>query len=129
MLPLRMRCRSASFWRSSWRARSMSISCLACMSTPPSRSVMPQSRRVPARTTSYGGPAAVARAMKLHTADLRVLVRQLALAQHELLGLAGRGLRQRPELHRIRALVVREASAAERYDFIRGCRGALIEGD
>ena len=65
----------------------------------------------------------------LHAAELRVLACPLALAQHELLDLAGRGLRQRPELDRVRALVVREALAAERDDLLRGRRGALVERD
>src|ERR1700748_2903665 len=64
-----------------------------------------------------------------HTADLRVLVRPLALAQHELLRLAGRCLRQRPEHDRIRALVVREALPAERDDLPGVSRGVLVERD
>src|ERR1700751_2661400 len=44
----------------------------------------------------------------------------LVFAQHELLDLAGRGFWKRSELDRIRALVVREALAAERDDLLRG---------
>src|SRR5689334_11554187 len=65
----------------------------------------------------------------LHTADLRVLVRPFALAQHELLGFARRCLRQRAELDRVRALVVREALPAERDDLPGVSRGALAERD
>src|SRR5262249_7992336 len=65
----------------------------------------------------------------LHPADLRVLVRPFALAQHELLGFARRCLRQRAELNRVRALVVCEALPAERDDLLRGGRAALAERD
>src|SRR6266699_4451831 len=65
----------------------------------------------------------------LHTADLRVLACPLALAQHELLGLARRCLRQRPELDGVRALVVREALPAERDDLLGSDRGVLVERD
>src|SRR5262245_53005566 len=65
----------------------------------------------------------------LHPADLRVLVRPFTLAQHELLGFARRCLRQRAELDRVRALVVREALPAERDDLLRGGLGALAERD
>src|SRR6201996_9034710 len=65
----------------------------------------------------------------LHTAELRVLVRPFALAQHELLGFTGRCLRQRAELDRVRALVVREALPAERDDLPGVSRGALVERD
>ena len=40
----------------------------------------------------------------LHAADPRVPACPFALAQHELLGFAGRCLRQRPELDRIRVV-------------------------
>jgi hypothetical protein len=65
----------------------------------------------------------------LHPTDLLVLACPFAVAQHELLDLAGRGLRQRPELDRVRALVVRQALPAERDDLLRGGRGALVERD
>src|SRR5271166_857390 len=66
---------------------------------------------------------------KVRSMRYRDLVRPLAFAQHELLHLAGRGLRQRPELDRVGALEVREALAAERDDLLRGRRGTLVERD
>src|SRR6478735_4309362 len=52
----------------------------------------------------------------------------LRLAKRELLHLAGGGLRERAELDRVRALVVREAVAAERLDLgVRRAR-AFLQG-
>ena len=58
------------------------------------------------------GPAA------LHAADVPVPAGPLPLAEHELLDLAGRGLRQVAELDRVRALEVGEVLAAERDDLL-----------
>ena len=57
--------------------------------------------------------AIVLRRYSLRGADARLAPGPLPLAQHELLHLAGRRLRQRAELDGVRALVVREAVAGE----------------
>src|SRR5208282_418977 len=69
------------------------------------------------------------RSRALCSADPLVLTGPFAVAQDELLDLAGGGLRQRPELDRVGALVVGEALAAERDDLVRGGYGTLVEGD
>src|SRR5215204_125211 len=53
-------------------------------------------------------------------ADAPVVSLPLLLAQHELLHLAGGGLRQLPELHRCRALEARQAFPAEFDDLLLG---------
>src|ERR1700747_2079288 len=70
-----------------------------------------------------------ARAAGVHAGYILVLACPLALAQSELLDLPSRGLRQRPKLDRVRALVVREAVAAERDDVHGGHCGALVQSD
>src|SRR6266545_3449848 len=50
-----------------------------------------------------------------------------ALAQHELLNLAGGGGRQWPEHHRFRRLVVRKLIAAERDDLVGACVSSGFE--
>src|SRR5215471_17580672 len=65
----------------------------------------------------------------LYAPDSLALSCPFAFAQHELLDLAGGGLRQRPELDRVGALVVRQALTAERDELMRGRRGALVERD
>src|SRR5215467_3114156 len=65
----------------------------------------------------------------LYAPDPLALSCPLAFAQHELLDLAGGGLRQGPELDRVGALVVRQALAAKRDDLIRGGLGTLVERD
>src|SRR5215469_6693679 len=65
----------------------------------------------------------------LYAPDSLALSCPFAFAQHELLDLAGGGLRQRPELDRVGALVVRQALAAERDDLVRCRLGALVERD
>ena len=78
--------------------------------------------QAPGKTGEAGWASAVARVLR--PADPRALASPLAVAQDELLDLAGGGLRQRPELDRIGALVVGQALAAERDDLLWGRRGA-----
>src|SRR6516225_9442767 len=82
--------------------------------------------RVEARRAGSAGPV---RLPGLRGADPLVLPGPFAVPQHELLHLAGGGLGQRPELDRVRALVVGEPLPAERDDLLPGGRGALVEGD
>src|SRR5690348_4953870 len=65
----------------------------------------------------------------LGSADRFVVACPFAVAEHELLDLAGGGFRQRPEFDRVGAFVVGEALAAERDDLLRGRGGGVVEGD
>src|SRR5215472_9555605 len=68
-------------------------------------------------------------AVSLRSANPLVVAGPFAVAQDELLDLASGGLRQRPELDRVRALVMREAITAELDDLLRRSGGAVVEGD
>src|SRR5215472_17387454 len=100
-----------------------------------SKSVIPNGGVAPAGSTfpraAPSGTRVTARWFRraLYAPDSLVLSGPVAFAQPELLDLAGGGLRQRPELDHVRALVVRQPLAAERDDVLGGRRGAGVERD
>src|SRR5689334_22413083 len=76
-----------------------------------------------------GGPAGRASRAALSRADSARVSGPLALAQSELLDLAGRRLRQRTELDRVRTLVVSQPLTAEPDDLVARCACVDVERD